>query len=485
MKNLIEKIDIISSNIDLRYKGRTGYKTVIGGMLSLFVYILTFAVSIFFSFSFLARIDPKSYTVKKFLESGGAQMNQKNLFHFFTIADLANGTAVLIDLDKYKDILSVNAYVTVSYNMDFIQYNYDRCVLEDFDGIENFYNDIIKDYYFCIRKMKDLRTINITNNESDNKNLNWKVNLIESDNQEKVIIENNKINNHTNKKLKLNPEFIYPWMTIEKPEDMINIKYFRIKITKCQNSTDKNYFCKPENEIDEKISLLYLQLKFIDNMFDVGNYKEPISKYINNKSVAIKKDTLSNLYLNFMAVKIVSRDGFIFDSTTDPDSYAFDFHSEAFTETKGNVIHLTEFWILNNAQNYERSYPKLQNIAAEIGGLYRFFIIGGSLINFIFEKYINFNINDNLLDVLNVKCDESKSLGKIHESIPQKINLFKNILEKDLNKKIEFSRVNNKKDYVLNENFQSIMMRIIIIIKIIKIIFSHPKKLSIHNQNLK
>jgi hypothetical protein len=197
-------------------------------------------------------------------------------------------------------------------------------------------------------------------------------------------------------------------MTIEKAEDIGNIKYFRIEIIKCQNTTDKDLVCKSPEEIEEKTSNLFFQLKFIDNFFDVGNYSQPTSKYINNKSVAIKKNTLSNIYLNFLAVNIITRDGFIFDSIKTTESYAFDFHSEAFTATKSNKIHETQFWILSNAKNYERSYLKLQNIAAEIGGLYKLFFLFGSILNYIFEKYTNFLINDNLLDLLNIRNDDVK-----------------------------------------------------------------------------
>jgi hypothetical protein len=50
----------------------------------------------------IRRIDPKSYIVKKYVESGETVMDQKNLFHFFTLFDVASKS--IIDLDEYKDI---------------------------------------------------------------------------------------------------------------------------------------------------------------------------------------------------------------------------------------------------------------------------------------------------------------------------------------------------------------------------------------------
>lgn len=431
MENFFKNIDNFSGQIYLKHKGKDGYKNMIGGWLSLLVYALTFSFSILFLMNLLNRVDPKSYTVKKFLKTGGAVMDQNNLFHWLRIIDYGALIPWPIDVEYYKDIIEIQAFVTSSLKINLIQYSYGRCVFEDFSGIETFYNKSEPNFIYCLRKMKDLREeSNITNSYKNinNSTLDWKYNLIKVNKSidDKTYTNESILNNNINTKInntisyKKNSEFIYPWITIEKPEEQTKKKFFKIQISTCQNSTDKDYVCKPQEEIDKKIASLSLQVLFIDNMFDVGNYKEPISKYINTKSVAIRKNNFSNLFINFLAVNIITRDGFVFDTSSKLESYAFDFHSEAFTASTSNLIHQTQFWILANSQNYERSYPKLHNVAAEIAGLYRFFCIVAWIINFIFVKYTNFIVEDNLFELLNISFDKKDFSGKKDSSLNSK-----------------------------------------------------------------
>jgi hypothetical protein len=103
-------------------------------------------------------------------------------------------------------------------------------------------------------------------------NQDWISNLIDLPADKSDSSENPREDNNVNKnareprRFELNPEFIYPWMTIEKAEDLGKIKYFRIEITKSQNTTDNDLVCKSPEEIEEKTSNLFFHLKLIDNM---------------------------------------------------------------------------------------------------------------------------------------------------------------------------------------------------------------------------
>ncbi len=412
MENILRKLDILSGRIEFTYKGNKGYKNWVGGLLTLSIYSLVVLFSLILINNLFEKKDPIAYTVKKYLETGGTQMDSKNLYHNLAII---NSQMVAIDWEDYKDIIHINSYESFSTFEKNIQYDYDICLLEDFKGIEYFYSLYAQNQknVYCLRRMRELR-----NKDSSNE---WKYNFLNFADQS--IKETNSTNNislisESNNPYQPNPDFLYPQLTIEKLENMREKKFFKIEITKCVNSTDLPYFCKSESEINEKIGELYLILNFIDNLFDVGNYSTPIAKYVNTKTMAIKQNTLSNLYLNFFLVNMITSDDLFFDSTSKIESYGFDFHSEAFTETNQELVVKVEFWVSNNSEIYERSYKKFQNIAAEIGGLYRFFMIAGGIINYLFEKYSNFIINSDLIDLLNVELDD--------EIINSKKGTFKN-----------------------------------------------------------
>jgi len=439
MENFFKIFDNLSGHIDFRYKGNRGYKNWIGGLVTLIIFSIIISFSFFLFLNLLGKKSFVTYTAKKYIETGGTLMDQKNLFHYFTLVDKKQNP---IDLEKHKDLFSVNSYLSFATKEKIIHYKYDKCLIDDFKGIENFYSKIVKKNYNCLRKMKDLRNNTDSNKDSSN---DWKYNLLnftDSSLKELNSKYNSSLISESNNRYQLNPEFIYPEINAQKFENMRQIKYFNIKITKCLNSTDLPYICKSDSEINEKIGDSFLSLNFIDNLFDVGNYSNPIAKYVNNKSIAIKRNTLSNLYINFFLVNIITNDGLFFDSTSKIDSYGFDFHSEAFTETNQELILKADFWILNNSQIYERSYQKFQNIAAEIGGLYRFLILVGSFINYLFEKYSNFVINTDLIDLVNVGLDD--------EIVNIKKDPFKNIM----NNKKNINNINNSSNQIINENYE-------------------------------
>jgi len=419
MENFFRNIDKLSSKINLKYKGKDGYKNIMGGILTLIVYSITISFSIFSFINLLNRSDPKSYTVKKFLTKGGAVMDQNNLFHWIRLVDY--GSLSLVDFDSYKDFFEVNGYFGSIENPNMIKYSYEKCLDEDFSTVNSFYNETNKNSFYCIREMNDLRS-NSEGNNVNNKTFEWKSTFLE------IKKSNNK--NETVSSYIRNPEFFYPCLTIEKPEEQRKIKFFRINISTCKNSSENNFFCKPKEVIDKKLENMTIVIKFIDNMFDVGNYKEPMTRYVNRKNQVIKKNTLSNLYLNFQSVSLKTRDGFIFDSSSNLESYAFDFHSEAFTASDSSLVHQTGFYISADSQEYERSYPKLNNVAAEIAGLYRLFLIAGWIINLFIEKYSNFMIDDDLFDLLDINFDD-KALGKRDGIIRLNVNNKGNIDNKN------------------------------------------------------
>lgn len=306
---------------------------------------MTLSVGIYFVTALFSRRDPKSYIVKKYVESGEVKLDPKNLFHIFVLYEAK--TLMPIDLEKEKDFFEVEARLIYPNETEVIKYRYDKCNKYDFEPISNLYSEVYLNFY-CIRKMLDLRH-NSKIKEEDNYvyNLNNYENLIDEISYHNTLINTEQIS--------FNNKFIFPWLSIQKSEEADKILFYEINISKCFNTTDKHYKCKSEEEIANRINSVFFLIKFVDNIFDVGNYVDPIDKYMNIKSTAIKPNMLTTLFMNFYSVNILTRDGLIFDSRSELKSYAFDFYSETYTETHKNLIHKTQFWILNNAQIYDRS----------------------------------------------------------------------------------------------------------------------------------
>ncbi len=106
----------------------------------------------------------------------------------------------------------MNAYVTINYGVDQIKYSYDNCLLEDFLGLEGFYTGMIPLFYYCIRRMKDLRINNST--DSTGVNQDWISNLIDLPADKSLSTINQREDNNVNKnsreskRIELNQDFI-------------------------------------------------------------------------------------------------------------------------------------------------------------------------------------------------------------------------------------------------------------------------------------
>ncbi len=172
MENFFKIIDVLSGSIDFRYKGNRGYKNWIGGLVTLIIFSIIISFSFFLLLNFVGKRSFVAYTAKKYIETGGTLMDQKNLFHYFSIIDDKQNP---LDLEKHKDIFTVNSYLSFATTKNIIHYKYDKCLIDDFKGIENFYSEIVKTNYNCLRKMKDLRNNTDSNKDSSN---DWKYNLL-------------------------------------------------------------------------------------------------------------------------------------------------------------------------------------------------------------------------------------------------------------------------------------------------------------------
>lgn len=215
--------------------------------------------------------------------------------------------------------------------------------------------------------------------------------------------------------------FIPPSITTEKFNDPSGVLYYEIYFSKCINSTSQNYNCKSKMEINEFIDNTFFQINFVDNLINISNYENPVSKYINSKFFSLKSNAVHNLNLNFFSINLKTKDSLFLQSEIEKPAIAFDYHSESFLDMKNEIVQKTKFIYTNKIKIYERTYNNFADVLAKIVGIYYlFFVIGFFLNNFI-EKYTNNVINENLLDILNI--NNNKSNEKINE-----LNNIENIL---------------------------------------------------------
>ena len=152
-------------------------------------------------------------------------------------------------------------------------------------------------------------------------------------------------------------------------------------LQKCQNSSNSDIICKTEKEIDSKINGFWFEFFFIDQFIDIYNYTQPIQTFGNSLYTWVTPDFSKSIKAYFNQVTVYSDNGILFDSIK--ESIAFKYDQNTYDVKANNQDgKLVEFSIISsrNDEKYYRSYIKIQDVFATVGGIFNGLIIGGSIV---------------------------------------------------------------------------------------------------------
>jgi hypothetical protein len=351
MEQTFKSLDILSNNIVINYKTRPRHGNIAGGILTILIIMCSLGLSIYFSLELVQRENPKAYLVSKFIDDAGLlNFDKQGLFHYIYIRNPLNV------ITKYDPrMINVTGIVRSDGGSYFGTYLFDQCSYElDFAGLEEYFPESIKeriDTSLCMRT------------------------FIGPDGKKQV-------------KDSADANFTYPHGQYGMSSLSHDPVSYTLSINKCVNSSLNNNNCAPLEQINEYYTEKYFAMKFIDNYFDVTDYRKPIVKYVNTINGILGPDHISNNWLNYLKVNLTTQDGLIFDDKKDKESYKFDYRVEIVGASIGDsqILNLN-FYLQNMTQFYNRSYMKLQDVLANIGGIVKFFIVAGTILNFFHDKF--------------------------------------------------------------------------------------------------
>jgi len=170
-----------------------------------------------------------------------------------------------------------------------------------------------------------------------------------------------------------------------------------VKITFCNNETSNNT-CQSQADITTYFSDKSLFLYYQDTMYDVSNYDDPIKTIWRLISLDASYGTprVNNIY--FRKLELITDDNVIFSSDRD---IKYGWIKEAFEGNSDLVMINTEIITVNflsskNLQHCERTYQKLGELVAIIGGFLNIIIIFSLIITNLVNdiKMKNFIMNN-------------------------------------------------------------------------------------------
>lgn len=424
MNKFLRDIDFISKEENLRIDKKNRYENVIGGILSLLIFLFSVLITIYFSIEMFFTKDP-SVVMSKGPETDSHNYTiTKDNIQFFISLEYSNATYYIDEsvynvYAKFTEIFFVREDGKTVQKFRTKEIKVKKCT--DFYSQEEILRRNLKmpiQYFYCMDGLKD--QIEEKDNEKD--------------------------------KEKAEPQIGGIW----------GAKYFskvEIFVKKCNNETNtSSQPCKSNDEIDSIIENGIVSMYTTNHFIDNRDYNSPIKTTLKNNF-----DRLSNRFkMNYIitySTNFYNNDlGWIFPSiyvTKFPTIEDFKI-SQLFGD-KENIIQIQ----LQNSPIkyiYRRSYIKIQDILTKIGGCIKALLLMGMGLNYFYSYSFSIidNVKDNHFDSL-VESLEPSDIEEIIKKQPQKkfrikINSEnkdqKEAVETDTNKMI----INKQNENKLNLN---------------------------------
>lgn len=186
-----------------------------------------------------------------------------------------------------------------------------------------------------------------------------------------------------------------------------------IYVNRCDPKKEK---CKNNQEIDFLLSDFVVGMVYWSYNIDHYNYQSPnLLKIENNGVFPMSYSLLKCYFYNLVQVLYETDHGFIFENKSKKDFYQFesqtvDVNMPGITTDSNFASNSTLGYILfkcsENVSFYYRSYGKVQNVLADIGGLIKAVLIISKLIyDFFTRKFIIYELANRFFEISNEKAE--------------------------------------------------------------------------------
>ena len=389
MKKFFINIDIFGYIPSLSIKNQLHYHTFFGGFLTVILVIISITTIIFFSKELFKKTSP---SVNLSTES---LMNPPKLNYF-------NNFEFLIGIQNDSYITEINENI---FNVKGILF---KTIINE-SGIFNLKNDI------------NLTSCDIALSKSENKEIYSTLNLkgyycISNIQKNEVYLNENWGHN--------------------------NFTMIQIKFIDCDNKTGN---CKNKEEINNYLNSADLSFFIINNLVSTKNYKNPFKKNLKEFSLKISQNYKVSITQYLKHIRVESDDGILYNLNNYKDSFTLgEFKHDILFERDSSTFLTLSIQLDNTFQKYQRKYYKLQELAAQVGGVVNICFVISSLILKSYEKnsFFEFLINN----FFEVRLDDVQKIIKLknyrknlHD---KKININENI-KNSINNNISINTNNN------------------------------------------
>ena len=159
----IQKLDFLSPEITLYFKGKYKHSSVISGIITIISYFIILICIIYYTYEFFGRGNPTIYFFNRFIEDTGSfPLNASSIFHYINLISVTANKSIVLDF-KSISIFGINRTLD-SYNGNYdlsktSHWVYGLCDYDNYNISSKSFNKLIDKNLFsqsaCIRKFFD------------------------------------------------------------------------------------------------------------------------------------------------------------------------------------------------------------------------------------------------------------------------------------------------------------------------------------------
>lgn len=223
----------------------------------------------------------------------------------------------------------------------------------------------------------------------------------------------------------------------------VNFKSIDIQVYDCFDENEGT--CESQSEIDFFLAFASLHWVMLDNLVDTRNHEAPFQIGIKENNFLVTNKYTLQIAQYIKHLNIFSDDGYIFTTQNQQNTFQQDKTTDATVYYRiGPFFTSVTIQLSNNIEEYYRRYYKLQDLAAQVGGIYETIFFALGLINWFYTEHNLFEYLINRFFEIKIKEDKKLKIRQNHFNLKKEIDTSpKDIYHKTSPKSIQLTTLNN------------------------------------------
>lgn len=164
--------------------------------------------------------------------------------------------------------------------------------------------------------------------------------------------------------------------------------YLNFEFSKCVNSSKNNNSCSSQEEIDSRLDGGYVGIFMTDLNIVPNNFNNPSQLYGKNIFTTFSAREYIELWVYFKRVELNTDDGLLLNSNKQKSFFNFDTYRETKYYKTSDTFLSVKMRMSLSRNVYDRSYEKVQTVAADIGGIMKLCLFLGEVIVYYFREIL-------------------------------------------------------------------------------------------------